>query len=91
MGELTFDAFATRVREHLWVLQTEPAFRLDGQFARFMWLANIAELQPLTPTSLRLSLSSHGELIRTVELPMTEEAVRLAADGIIAVFEPDEP
>ncbi len=86
---MDFAAFANSVREHLWVLETEPAFRLESDSALFMWRADVAELQLLDHSNLRMSLSSNGALIRTIELPMSASSVKLVADGIIAVFEPE--
>ncbi|HEY5021082.1 MAG TPA: hypothetical protein VII30_01210 [Gemmatimonadaceae bacterium] len=84
-------SFANSVREHLWVLDIEPAFQAGKGIVRFMWRQKVAELQPLDPANVRLLLSSHGQLVRTIDLAMTEASVRLVADGIIAVFEPEEP
>jgi hypothetical protein len=90
MGVLpTFDSFVTEVRERLWVLEVEPAFAWAPDKARFMWPPYVAELEPLSPDVVRLGLSSEGELIRTIELPMDQSSAQIAADGIIAVFEPD--
>jgi hypothetical protein len=85
----TFAGFAGAVRERLWVLETEPAFSLRDRNARFIWPPYLAELEPLDTANARLALSSHGQLIRTIELPMTDAGATLASDGIIAVFEPD--
>jgi hypothetical protein len=91
MGADDFDQFVREVREQLWVLVIEPAFSINdnGDRARFMWPPYHAEVERLNPVTVRLALSAHGELIRTIELPMTAQSAKLAADGIIAVFEPD--
>jgi hypothetical protein len=88
---MDFATFANSVREHLWVLDVEPAFHAGPGLARFMWRQRVAELQPLDSANVRLLLSSHGQLVRTIDIAITEASVRLVADGIIAVFEPEEP
>jgi hypothetical protein len=89
--QMSFSSFATAVREHLWVLEVEPAYSLSERVARFMWSPYGADLEPLDSKNVRFLLSAHGELVRTIDLPMTQESVRQVADGIIAVFEPDTP
>jgi hypothetical protein len=46
-----------------------------------------AELHPIDASHVRLSISAHGELIRTVELPLSEDGAWLCWNGIVAVFE----
>jgi hypothetical protein len=84
---MTFNEFVSLVREPLATLRTEPAFQLDGEVARFMWPPYVAELQVIDAANVRLALSAHGELIRTVELPLTKDAAWLAWNGIVAIFE----
>jgi hypothetical protein len=87
MGAVSFDQFVRMVREPLCVLDVEPAFRLENDRARFMWPPYIAELEAIDDLNLRFSVSAHGELLRTVELPMTSDAAWLAWNGIVAIFE----
>lgn len=88
VNEITFEDFVALVREPLVILDVEPAFQhKDGECARFMRPPLIAELQLLTPSTARLSISAHGELIRTIELPLTHDAVWLAWNGIVAIFD----
>jgi hypothetical protein len=90
MGEvLEFGAFATEVRGHLWVLKIEPAFQLERGIARFMWSPFTAELEPLSEEHVQLSISASGQLVRTVQYAMDMASVRLVADGISAIFEPN--
>jgi hypothetical protein len=86
---LKFDAFATEVRGHLWVLEIEPAFQLRRDVARFMWPPYAAELALLDEEHVRVALSSSGQLVRTVQYVMDAASARLIADGIIAMFEPE--
>jgi hypothetical protein len=91
-ADLRFDDFVLSVREPLCVLDVEPAFQhKQGESARFIWPPFIAELDAIDESSVRLSLSAHGELIRTVELPLTADAAWLAWNGIAAVFESEAP
>ncbi len=88
MGVLDFDAFVFAVREPLCVLDVEPAFQIQpGESARFMWPPYLAELHPVDASHVRVAISAHGELIRTVELPLTDDAVWLCWNGIVAIFE----
>ena len=89
MGVSSFAWFATKVREQLWPLEIEPAFALHDHIARFMWPPYLAVLEELSSRSVRVALSAHGQLVRTVEFQMDELSARLIADGIIALFEPD--
>jgi hypothetical protein len=83
-----FDAFVHAVREPLCVLDVEPAFKHEyGAFARFMQSPYLAELHPIDEHQVRLSISAHGEMIKTVELPLTDDAAWLAWNGIVAIFE----
>lgn len=83
-----FDGFVRAVREPLCALDVEPAFKHEyGVFARFMQPPYLAELHPIDGFQVRLSISAHDELIKTVVLPLTEDAAWLAWNGIIAVFE----
>jgi len=59
---MDLSSFASLVREHLWVLDVEPAFQAGPRNARFMWQQNVAELQRLDAANVRLLLSSHGQL-----------------------------
>lgn len=78
------------VREPLAVLDVEPAFQHRlGEFARFMQPPYLAELHPLDASHVRLSISVHDELLRTVGLPLTQDAVSLCWNGIVAIFEMD--
>jgi hypothetical protein len=86
---LEFDAFVTEVREHLWVLEVEPAFQLNPSVARFMWPPYTAELEPLNATDVRVALSFAGQLVRTIQYVMDAPSARLAAEGIVALFEPE--
>lgn len=86
--QMTFDDFAAAVREPLCVLDVEPAYQhKHGEVARFMQPPYLAELHPVDETHVRLSISAHGELIRTVELPLADDAVWLCWTGIVAIFE----
>ena len=89
-GILSFDSFAAEVRAHLCVLEIEPAFKIDAEIARFMWPPYTAELQLLDHSHVMVAFSAHGQLVRTVEYVMDTASAKLVADGIIAVFEPDE-
>jgi hypothetical protein len=83
-----FDEFVVRVREPLSVLDVEPAFQhRRGEYARFIQEPHRAELHPVSGSQVRLSFLLHGALVRTVELPLTTDAVWLAWTGIVAVFE----
>jgi hypothetical protein len=88
---LQFDHFAYSVREGLEILDVEPAFQRTDDAVRFMWPPYLAEVQAIDDKHARLSLSAHGELLRTIELPMTQDAAWLAVNGIAAVFEADLP
>ncbi len=91
MGEaLSFEAFAIEARSHLWVLNIEPAFQLDDDVARFMSPPYHAELELISAGPVRLALSAHGQLVRTVEYQINDAAAKSIADGIIAIFEPEE-
>lgn len=85
----SLDDFAAEVRSHLWVLDIEPAFQIGEHVARFMWAPYTAELQSLNAGNVRLALSAHNQLVRTVEYPMDEASAKLVADGIIALLEPE--
>ena len=88
MGVLEFDDFVLAVREPLCVLDIDPPFQHQpGEVARFMWPPHLAELHLVDASHVRLSISAHGELIRTVELPLTDDAVWLCWNGIVAIFE----
>ncbi len=90
MGVLQFDDFVALVRDPLCILPVEPAYQhASGESARFMWPPHVAELQVIDASNVRLSLFAHGELIRTVELPMTDDAAWIAWNGIVAIFETD--
>ena len=85
---MRFDAFVAAVREPLCVLDIEPAFQAKaGEWARFMWPPFLAELHYIDDSTVRLSLSMHSELIRTVALPATDDAAWLCWNGIVALFE----
>jgi len=87
-GVVSFDGFVRAVREPLCVLDVEPAFQHQrGAFARFMQPPYLAELHPIDESHVRLSLSAHGELFKTVLLPLTDDAAWLAWNGIVAIFE----
>lgn len=91
MGVRSFDDFVLAVREPLEVLEVEPAFQhKPGEVGRFMWPPYCAELHPVDASHVRLSISAHDELIRTVELPLTDDAVWLCWNGIVAIFEMPE-
>ncbi|HEV2738695.1 MAG TPA: hypothetical protein VGU66_08965 [Candidatus Elarobacter sp.] len=94
MGEATsfesFESFAIEVRSHQWVLKIEPAFQLEDDVARFMWPPYKAELELIAVGRVRVALSVEGQLVRTVEYDMSDASAKLIADGIMAVFEPDE-
>ncbi|HEX3464241.1 MAG TPA: hypothetical protein VHS78_09375 [Candidatus Elarobacter sp.] len=85
---MDFDEFVIRVREPLEVLDVEPAFEhKPGEVARYLWPPYRAELHPVDASYVRLSISAHDELIRTVELPLTDDAVWICWNGIVAIFE----
>jgi hypothetical protein len=91
MGDLlSFDSFVAEARSHLWAMEIEPAFQTQLDIARFMWPPYSAELQPLDATHVRLAMSVSGKLARTVEYQMDSASARLVADGIMALFEPEE-
>lgn len=89
-GVLLFDDFASRVREGLEILPVEPAFQRLADVVRFTARPYLAELHLIDEGRARLSLSAHGELLKTIELPMTSDAAWLAVNGIAAVFEMPE-
>lgn len=85
---MQFDEFVLRVREPLEVLDVEPAFEHHrGQVARFIQEPYRAELHPIDGAHVRLLISAHGEPIRTVELPLTEDAAWICWNGVVAIFE----
>jgi hypothetical protein len=88
-GLLPFHAFATAVRDHLWVLEIEPAFQMTEKVMRFMWPPYVAELEQLDEGLVRVALSSHGQLVRTIGYVTDVASAKLVADGIIAIFQPD--
>lgn len=88
--QLEFDHFVLAVREPLSVLDVEPAFQhRHDEVARFMQPPYLAELHPIDTSHVRLSISAHGEILRTVELPMTEDGAWIAWNGVVAIFEMD--
>jgi hypothetical protein len=86
--QLSFDDFVLAVREPLCVLDVEPAFQhKHDEVARFMQPPFTAELHPIDASHVRLAISAHGELIRTVELPLTADGAWICWNGIVAMFE----
>jgi hypothetical protein len=83
-----FDEFVRAVREPLCVLDVEPAFKYEPDaFARFIQHPYLAELHQIDASHVRFSISAHNEIIKTVELPLTDDAAWLAWNGIVAIFE----
>lgn len=91
MGEIDsvrFDDFVRSVREPLFVLDVEPAFKHEPDtFARFIQHPYLAELHPIDASHVRFSISARGEIIKTVLLPLTDDAAWFAWNGIVAIFE----
>jgi hypothetical protein len=86
--QLEFNDFVLTVREPLCVLDVEPAFQhKHDEVARFMQPPYMAELHPIDMSHVRLSISAHGELIRMVELPLTDDGAWNCWNGIVAMFE----
>lgn len=88
--QLGFDDFVLMVRESLSVLDAEPAFQHQrNEVARFMQPPYMAELHLIDTSHVRLSISAHGEILRSVELTMTKDGAWIAWNGIVAIFEMD--
>jgi hypothetical protein len=65
-----------------------PQLEGDGRIIR--WADPFrAVLEPIGTERVRLLLSANDQLVRTVEYEMDETFARLAADGIMALFEPE--
>lgn len=70
------------------MLDAEPAFQhTSGKSARFLQPPYEAALHAVDDGHTRLSILAHGECIRTVDLPLTRDAMWLTWNGIVAIFE----